>query len=83
MFKVSLKDGNIIASQLAFACSKLTIETLERGVKYAQVIFSDNQDFLSLIPIQGDKFLGGFFQTSYRSYSRPLLGVTITPNLVP
>ena len=31
-----LNSGNKAVSQPAFTCSKLTIETLEQGVKYAQ-----------------------------------------------
>ena len=27
---------NVFATQLAFTCSKLTVETLEQGVKYVQ-----------------------------------------------
>ena len=33
---ISIFDDGIITSKPAFTCSKLTIETLEQGVKYVQ-----------------------------------------------
>ena len=34
MFKVNNKDTRV---KLAFTCSKLTVQTLELGVKYVQI----------------------------------------------
>ena len=34
--KVELLQFKLLATQSAFACSKLTIETLDEGVKYVQ-----------------------------------------------
>ena len=34
--KIKLKFYHVVTSQPAFTCSKLTIETLEQGVKYVQ-----------------------------------------------
>ena len=38
-----------VSTQLAFTCSKLTIETLEQGVKYVQSFIANFEHILHLV----------------------------------